>query len=372
MVDVVPRLRAAEKILATIFQPTDRILKPPGQLCHHDVLWVEMHLGAEPAADRRAEHAQPRIQNPERLRQSGAQQMGRLRRSPHGQGAVERVDGGHDTASLQGSGGTPRMAERLPQSNLRPLQCTAHIALFVVRVKDDVVGQLLVQARCVRSHTGLGIHHRRQWLIGDSNRIEGIFCQVAVAGHDSSDGLAHETDLVEGERRPHALPVTRIVHHRSNGVNAAAKVGAGHDRLHPRDTKGAAGVDRHQAGVSVRTSQKGHDPQAGHTQVAHEARLTLQKGRVFRPLDIAAHVASRHQQLRPVEGRLWLRNSPGGGHAQHFPRRKMRAAFPPTMAACASAARPAARTMARGSGSPSQNGWSLPSTTRSSPTVCTR
>src|SRR2546421_7444610 len=75
---------------------------------------------------------------------------------------------------------------------------------------------------------------------------------------------------------------------------------------------------------------------------------------------------------RTVGGRSEVRVASLQDALPHAFRWKMRTALSPRIAACAAAESPASRTMRAGSGSPSQNGWSLPSRTRSAPTSATR
>src|SRR4030095_11111947 len=116
----------------------------------------------------------------------------------------------------------------------------------------------------------------------------------------------------------------------------------------------------HDARVWMRRSQ--------HRRV-HQARQAYVRGVLAAAGQEAEILLALHRHADHAIGR---RRGLETGRRGHGRRWKIFAAFSPKIAASVAGSSPASRTTLSGSGSPIQNGWSLPSMTRSWPTSWTR
>ena len=108
---LLPGVRHGQQVLSPVLDPLDRPRQEAGDRAGDEILGVERHLGAKPAADVRNEHADARLREAQESGQAGAEDVGELRRGPDGEPAP-RFPSSRDAAPFQRNAREPLVAKR--------------------------------------------------------------------------------------------------------------------------------------------------------------------------------------------------------------------------------------------------------------------
>jgi hypothetical protein len=131
-----------------------------------------------------------------------------------------------------------------------------------------------------------GVHHRRERLVLDHDRVAAVLGDVRVVGDDDAHLLALEPHLV---RRQHGLGV--VGERRHPGEVALGHHLAGEHQPDARDLPRLAGVDARDAGVRERAAEDLHVQHAGQVDVVDVVAATPDEPAVLHPLPAGAEPA---------------------------------------------------------------------------------
>ena len=109
-----------------------------------------------------------------------------------------------------------------------------------------------MEQRRVRPHRLARVHHRRQQLVIDLDQADRLGGDVRAARRDGRDRVAAVQDLVLGQDVVAQVAHVGLAQLSEPGARGAVRhVGAGDDRVHPRQRRRLPGIDRLDARVRV-------------------------------------------------------------------------------------------------------------------------
>lgn len=163
-------------------------------------------------------------------------------------------------------------------------------------VDADVGRDVVPHGRRAALGRGRRVHDERERRPGHPHGLGGVLRLGPRLGHDHGDGLAHVAGLVGGQQavraeedraaaRRRQLQVVAVRRHRivRDGAETVGEdVGPGEDAEHARHRARGAGVDRDDAGMSVRRAHHRRVRLAGQREVVAESPLAAEQPLVLR------------------------------------------------------------------------------------------
>ena len=306
--DVVAGEAGADEVLVAVLHPLHRLAGDDAGDDGAHVSGVDRDLVAEATADVRRDDPDLVLREPGDDRIQGAVGVGRLRRRPQREPAVDAVVVGDGAAGLHRCGVHARVDDVLRDDDLGTGEHRLGRGLVTgLPVKTVVVG-LALEVVADHRHGGIkslaDVHDRLEGLVLDLDQLERIAGRVPVLGHDEGHFLALETHLVRGEDRLHVIGQGR-----HPGQALLRQRRAGDDRLDLGVSLCGTRVDADDAPVRDRGPEDRQVQHPGQLDVVAVAALAPHEARVL----LAEHPAVAHRLLVVVledPGRTIL----DGGH----------------------------------------------------------
>ena len=290
-----------ERRLRAFLDPAHRTLQPQRDRQRERFLRVHIELGAEAAADRRSDHADPVLGDPQDDGELDLQDVGDLRGRVHRHVAAVRLgDRAH----------SPGLHRHRDQALL-------HVA-FVHRVDRvgerprDGVGVGLERPDIARVGPELGMRERlvacdvfqiddcRQLLVVDDHCLHRVARRSGRLGDDDRDTFPGEVHLVDRQR-----PVRGILHvirdrpcARQRRLPGITQVGPGQHGDDAGERARCVGVDRADARMRERAAHHLEVQRAGDGEVLDEPGFAGEQHRVLPAEDAAPH--DGHQPAPPA------------------------------------------------------------------------
>ena len=208
-----------------VLDPLDRQLQLPGQRRRHELFAVDVDLGAEPTAHLRGDGAHLVLAHAEHRRDDRPQHVRALRRRPDGHRALAGLEVRHHAARFHGTRRQAVIDHALRDHDLGIGEGLVdrrivHRAASRSRatwnaVQQEIVREPFVHEHRLARHRQLGIHHRRQRIVGHHDGVGGIAGQVPVTRDHHGHGFAPVADRVGGDRTMLRRSVRRADGHRA-------------------------------------------------------------------------------------------------------------------------------------------------------------
>ena len=185
-----------DEVLAAILGPLHRLAQLHGRPRHQHFLGEEQHdLGAEATTHVRGDDFDLELRQAEHVGQTVLDGQWRLRRIPHGQRLLQRVEHGHHAARLDGAAARALDEQVLLEHVRRLMESAFGIADDLLQTGGDVARHVVVHQRLAWLERDAKVDHRRERFPLDVDQADGVLGHVAIFGDDHGDRLADVAHL---------------------------------------------------------------------------------------------------------------------------------------------------------------------------------
>ena len=250
LVPLVALLRDRQQVLAARLDESHRALERAREIRHQDVLGVHDRLRPEAAADVLRDHAHRVLGQFQGAGEEPAQDLGRLRRRPHGDLAEVDVPARRDRPRLDRHPGAAVQVEAFPQHQVGAPERPGRIAHALGVARGHVAAGM--HARPVGLQRVVGRYHRRQRLVLDDERVERVRRRDGALGDDEGHRLPRIRDDLLGKDLRAGRRDQARVRNEQRQPPERGHVGGHEDADDPRAPTSRLGVDPDDARVRVR------------------------------------------------------------------------------------------------------------------------
>ena len=276
----------------TRFPPLDGYAKRARQIRAEQVLRIEMHLRAEPAADVGRDDPQAMLGNADRVRNPAAMHVRDLALQVKRQGAID-IALSQDRARLHAGRDQAIVGEAERDDLIGLPRGLAVVAAADLVDCGDVVGHVVVQLRRAIADRGFLVDDGGKYFVIDLDQPDGIVRPGLGFGDHQRDAFADETDPVDRDHGPVRHLRSRDDPVRNDRSDLACEIGTRQRQADAGRRARRGEIDLLDDGMGMRRSQHRHMQHARRLDVVGIAPLAGDELEILAPAQRLADIFER-------------------------------------------------------------------------------